>query len=138
MHITGAAGCQLPTAHRLLILPIFICIPFSCDMQLYRLDFASKGADLPRLGKPLASEAAYGRFHRLSWSTLGHGTADQQVSRCSAVSVLSSSELYVMERPSRWNGLNFMCREGHHARARCTDCSFALRGKGMVCRPVLC
>lgn len=49
-------------------------------LQLYRLDFASKGTDLPRLGKPLASEAAHGRFHRLSWSTLGHGTADQQVS----------------------------------------------------------
>ena len=79
-HITDTAGCQLPNAHCLLILPTHICSPFSCDVQLYRLDFASKGTDLPRLGKPLASEAAHGRLHRLSWSTLGHGTADQQVS----------------------------------------------------------
>ena len=110
-------------------------------MQLYRLDFASKGTELPRLGKSLASEAAHGQFHSLSWSTLGHGTADQQVSPAWQMLCYPSAfnpDLHAIPRPSKMENLALslqgrpLCKSPVHGLQLC------LPWQGMACRPVLC
>ena len=45
-------------------------------LQLFKLDFAGKGNELPPAGKAVA---APDRFHKLSWGTFGSNTQDLPV-----------------------------------------------------------